>query len=127
MAFIDETREIIRLAQVWATEENAEAEESGFTRLSERLGQPPKASWQATHDRIEQLSEVAHYKLLTIMYAGRERRTDFRDIYEDLSSRFDGAYDARRQATEKIPLGDYLEVGLSLAAKVGLDVNQPFG
>ena len=105
MAFIDVVYRIVVLAKA----RNAEDAQQNEPRPAE-------------HDLVaflEALDEPTILKLEAVMYGGRDKNPNFRDLKAEVS---DGKVDAIRTMVAKTPLGDYLAEGLVLAQQAFVDL-----
>lgn len=71
---------------------------------------------------LSRLTEEQALKLQTIMYCGRDRRTDLGEFHRELCSFTSGKEDAVRNMRSKVPLATYLRDGVVILEEAGIDL-----
>lgn len=126
MAFVDVVNKVVQLAKAWGAEDEQLKKKHGVED-GLRVGSPegfaymaaPRPAQGALKAYLESLDEATVLKLQAVMYGGRDRNPDFRDLKDQVS---DGKEDAIETMISKKPLGDYLAEGLVLAQRNFVDL-----
>ena len=78
-----------------------------------------RPSERALREYLDSLDEPTVLKLEAVMYGGRDKNPNFRELKDEIS---DGKEEAITMMCEKMPLGNYLMEGLVLAQKNFIDL-----
>jgi hypothetical protein len=95
-------------------------------RASEVKCEPPSEKDMELKDFLLKQSVATIYMLTAIMYLGRGDFDDFDPLkrYSRITRAFGSPQDAVRQIYLKKPLARYLEDGLTILAKSGIDIDE---
>jgi hypothetical protein len=108
-------REVIRLSSAPATAE-APAGGRAFRQMQTSGGN------DAAEAYLKTLSDDVVMRLLALTTMGKDKNPNIRKIQGDLESMIHDKAEAIRGMTSKVPLAEYLERGLKMAAERGIDL-----
>jgi hypothetical protein len=124
--------ETIRLARAIPRRQaaNPNGKKSVAVRVSDLSPPPPPTTEEeCLHSFLLGQPAAVVYAVMTVMYLGRgdyDKEFDFPERYAQLSDTFHKPQWAVSQMINKSLLADYLERGMRLAARLGIDVDDVF-
>ncbi len=118
MGFANTVREVIERSSGHAAREASSLEDAN--RMHTSGGNDLAEAYLKT------LSDEAVMKLQTLMFVGKDKHLNISKVHENLQGLTANRHEAIRAMTSKVPLGEYLEKGLEIAAKQGMNLDADF-